>query len=189
MPLNDVKVDTHDLRHPLGAVEYVEYLQMKTREMLHHQNGIDEMIAFIAITKNPMTGVAYPHVSLTVVSTNMFGLTDSGPDKQMFSGLIKQLARKSEALMICIISEAWTIKAETEADILLAKQWIDTHDGIEDCPLRQDSVIIQVEHKALSPRHQIWTAPIHTVGEKRAVGAFQNQPNSDDGRFCNLLPD
>lgn len=182
-------MDTHDLRHPLGAVEYVEYLQMRTREMLQQQNGIDEMIAFIAITRNPMTGVAYPRVSLTVVTTKMFGLTDSGQDKQMFSGLIKQLAQKSEALMICIISEAWTIRAETEADALLAQHWVDTHDGIEDCPLRQDSVIIQVEHKALSPRHQIWAAPIHMVGEKRSVGEFQNQPNSDDGRFCNLLPD
>lgn len=189
MPLNDVQIDTHDLRHPLGAIKYIEYLQMKTREMLERQNGINEMMAFIAITKNPMTGVAYPHVSLTVVTDSMFGLTDSGQDKQMFSGLLKQLALKSEALMICIISEAWTIKAETEADILLAKQWMATHDSIEDFPLRQDSVTIQVEHKALSPRHQIWVAPIHTVEGKRTVGEFSNQPNSDNGRFCSLLPD
>jgi hypothetical protein len=189
MPLNDVQVNTHDLRHPLGAIEYVEYLQENTRKILKQHNGIDEMVAFIAITKDPITGVAYPHISLTVVTDSMLGLTDSGQDKQRFSNLLKQLALKSEALMICIISEAWVIKAETEADMLLARQWLVTHDSIEDCPLRQDSVTIQVEHKALDPRHQIWVAPIHTVEGKRIVGEFSNQPGSDNGRFCNLLPD
>lgn len=189
MPLNDVQVDPNDLRHPLGALAYIEYLQVKTKELLQKSNGLAEMIAFVAITKDPMTGLAYPHVSLTIVTSDMFGLTDSGRDKQMFSSLIKQLALKSEALMICIVSEAWTIQANTEEDVILAKHWMSTHDSIEDCPLRQDSVIIQVENKALSPRHQIWIAPITTVEEKRTVGEFCSQPNSDNGRFCNLLPD
>lgn len=189
MELNDVQVNPYDLRHPLGAIKYVEFLQQQAKGLLERQNGITEMIAFVAITKNPMTGIQLPHVSLTIVTTEQLGLSDSGQDKQIFSHIVKQVAHKGEALMICFLSEAWTIDAKTEEDFLLAKHWVETHDGIEDCPLRQDSIMIQVEHKALSPRHQMWVAPIHEVEGRRTVGEFTNKPNSPDGRFCSLLPD
>lgn len=189
MELNDVQVKPHDLRHPLGVIEFVEFLQKYARGLLERDNGITEMIAFIAITRYLRTGVPLPDVSLAVVTTTQLGLGDSGRDKQIFSELVKRIARQGEALMTCFLSEAWTLDARTEEDVLLAKQWVQTHDGIEDCPLRQDSMMIQVEHKALSPRHQIWVAPINTVDGKRSVGEFTNTPNPDGGRFCNLLPD
>lgn len=189
MESNDVKVDTHDLRHPLGAMEYVEFLQQQARALLEGSNGLSEMIAFIAVTRHPVTGVRFPQVSLMILTTDQLRLSDSGTDKQIFATIVRQVAHKGEALMICFLSEAWTIEAKTEEDSLLARQWTETHDGIEDCPLRQDSMLIQVEHKALEPRHQMWVAPILTVDGKRTVGEFTNKPNSSNGRFCSLLPD
>lgn len=189
MALNDVQVKIHDLRHPLAAVEYVEFLQQQARRIIERHNGISEMLAFIALTRNPTDGKPLPSIEITMVTTSQFGLTDSGQAKQAFSLLVKRIAQQGAALMICFLSEAWVLNAKTQEDMLLAEQWLKTHDSIDMCPLRQDSVLLQVEHKALNPRHQLWIAPIHTVGEKRTVGEFVNNPNSDNGRFCRLLPD
>jgi len=186
MVLNDVQISPKILRHP---IEYIELLQRQARVIFERQNGISELMALIAVTKDPTNGDPLPQVHITVVTSDQFGLTDSGHDKQTFSLFVKRIAHQGAALMICFLSEAWVLEAKTKEDMLLAKQWLKTHNGIEDCPLRQDSVLIQVEHKALSPCHQMWIAPIHTIEGKRSVGEFINQPNSDDGRFCNLLPD
>jgi hypothetical protein len=187
--LNDVQIDPRDLRHPLGALHYVENLQAKSRELVRQFKGLPEMVAFIAITKNPGTGKDLDRVGLTLLSTDMFGLDDSGSEKRMFSDIIRDFALKSQAVLICLMSEAWTIKATNPDDVALAEEWVRTHDDLSECPLRQDSVILQSEHKGMDPRNQLRIAPITLVGDVRTVGEFQVETASlSDARFANLLP-
>jgi hypothetical protein len=187
--LNDVQIDPRDLRHPLGAFHYVENLQEQSRELVRKFKGIPEMVAFIAITRDPGTGMDLNRVGLTILSTDMFGLDDSGREKRVFSDIIKDFSQKSQAILICLMSEAWTIKATNPEDIALAEDWMRTHDDLSECPLRQDSVIIQSEHKGMDPRNQLRIAPITLVGDVRTVGEFhiESSPLSD-ARFANLLP-
>ena len=189
MELNDVKVpDTKDIRHPLGALKYIEYLQGMSKDAVKRLKGIPDMVSFISLTKDPQTGLDLPKVSTTVLSPDRFGLGDSGRDKRIFSNIIKELAYRGQAIMICVLSEAWTLSARTEEEVPLVQEWLDSGD-ISECPLRQESVLLQIEHKGLSPRNQIWTAPITIIGETRTVGEFSKDPRSHTGRFANLLPD
>jgi hypothetical protein len=188
MKLNDVQVNLGNLSHPLEALNYIEALQAQSKGVVRSLEGISSMVAFLAITKDPNTWAQLQKPVVTMISAEDLGLSDSGPDKQMMAKAIKLIARKLSAVMICLVSEAWTVLAKTPEDQDLLRKWIQEHGDIAECPLRYEVVLIQTEHKAMDPRHQLWSAPITVVNGVRTVGDFVNAPNTSGGRFCNLLP-
>lgn len=73
------------------------------KDAVREFNGIPDRVAFIALTRDPITGLDLPGVNLTIITTEELNLTDSGSDKQTFSLIIKEVAHKGNAVMVCFL--------------------------------------------------------------------------------------
>lgn len=137
MQLNDVQVNLKDLRHPLGALNYIEYLQTMARGAVKRFKGLPEMMAFVALTRDLKTGLDLPHVGLSVITSSDVGLGDSGREKRIFSEIVKKIAHRGQAVLICFLSEAWTINSKADVEESVMRYWM-ASDDISECPFRQE---------------------------------------------------
>jgi hypothetical protein len=188
--LNDVRISGIGVEHPLVADKFMEELQVIVRSLFEKYNGLPELVAVLAVTEGPH-GPLDGTTMIPLGAVSDFGLTCSGRDKQVLSQVVKVIARRGKAVMLTFVSEAWAVAADTPEGIAEVKKWMVDHpEGIEDCPFKKEVVMLQIEHKETSPRHQLWFADITRDGETKSLGEFERQSYNDpEGRFVNLLPD
>ena len=190
MALNDVRISNAGVEHPLIAEEFMEDLQVIVRALFKKYDGIPELLAIMAITKGPR-GPLGETLMIPIGAVSDLNLTCSGRDKRVFSQILRAAAIRGNAVMLTLVSEAWALTADTPESIAAAQKWVKEHpEGIEDCPFKKEVVMLQVEHKKTSPRHQLWFADVTRNGETTSLGEFKRQPyDTPEGRLVNLLPD
>lgn len=123
--------------------------------------------------------------------TLMEGLGAEFPDKErknQFAEVMRQRCSRHQADAICLIAEAWALKAEKEGDV---DREYDKYGSLEHHPNRVDIVMYQLESRA---GNWLGQALIHQKpeggGNGRMVGkiAWLGQPDRVSGRFSDLLP-
>jgi hypothetical protein len=168
----------------------VEDLESKLRLIFEKYRGLQEITAFLGVTRNPITQEPFKGLTIMVLeSTSDFQLGMNERDKDKFTSIVEKAAHLSNAIMVAFVSEVWTIQPKNPEEALECEKYIKDHDSLEECPHRQEALMIHLEHSRLTPRHQIWTAPIEETKESRTFGKFEFQdlPGMQT-RFNCLLP-
>ena len=169
----------------------VEELAHKIKFIFEKCNGLGEITAFLGATRNPMTRKPFKRMTMMILGSNSdFRLGMSGHEKDIFTGLVGEAAKRSNSIIAAFVSEVWTVMPRTEQEFIECQEYMVKHDSIAECPHRKEAVMLHVEHSRLTPRHQMWDAVINEVNGKRSISEFKLQDfDGIQTRFDCLLPE
>lgn len=174
----------------LMVTTLVEDLAKKINLVFEKCNGLREITAFLGATRNPVTQESLKQMEILILgSVSDFNLGISGREKDIFTEIVGQVAHRSNAIIVAIVSEVWTLLPKTEQEFLECQEYLATHDSLSECPSRKEAVMLHIEHSRLTPRHQLWHAMIKETDGKRSLSQFE-APDFDgmQTRFDCLLP-
>lgn len=150
------------------------------------RHGVLRPMATLLATRDPQTLEAYPQPRGTLLIPTSFC---SLSDRQIFSGKITELARRTAALGVVFASEAWEARPatpETRAAALAAAR----AGRLEQYPERMETLFYSFQRVGSSVA-RTWRASItRDANGKPSLGAFIEELDTVElvGLFTNLMP-
>jgi hypothetical protein len=163
-----------------GAQEYIESAIELIKQQFK-EDGYFNLITVIGAQINPETNEPYKNVELVMITPVLLGININGPESiQLYTDAIKFLSKKSKAIMVTTIMEAWKVIMKNKEDRASLPK------SLEHAPGRIECINIVMEHAKLGTKSMFWSADI-TRDEKGhgTLGEFVGPTISDgcEGRF------
>jgi hypothetical protein len=159
-----------------GTMEYVRRGIFRAAREIMETDGVHYPLAFVLATTFRGRKLAHPEAVAIPFGNGAFD--DAGKD--MFSGVLREAAKETEAVAVIVVTEAWSssLVADPSGPLLVPRPSED--------PNRREILNITVEH---ADGFVCCDAPIIRDGDAVRLGDFTEDRDRgvSYGRFVNLL--
>jgi hypothetical protein len=160
-----------------NPIQFAEAMMTVMRSYFEKDGHLDP-VAFVLATKDYKTNAALPEPEPLIIPLHF----RNQKDKDDAADLIREVARRTDAVGVLCAFETWILKGEDSEKLKRAAR-----NGLKDHPDRTEVIFVMMEH------HRgdfVWVCDIKRNDEGEAsLGQFKLEDGMNlGGRFANLLP-
>jgi hypothetical protein len=149
------------------------------------EDGVLTPVCFIGAQVNPATGESLDVGTIAVITPQQLGISMANSSgTQRFTDAIRLISKKSKAIMVVTVMEAWVLKLDKKEDRKSFPKLLEHAPGREEC------IHIILEHQKLGVKTKMWHALITRDEQGRGILAEFNGPTEFDkaeGRFIGFI--